>query len=60
MSFQYHSLQQNSAASFANVLERLPPPMRLEVGLYLKMQLVEKAVPRESCNRCATVDTLTS
>eukprot|EP01065_Artemidia_motanka_P040405 TRINITY_DN5059_c0_g1_i1.p1 TRINITY_DN5059_c0_g1~~TRINITY_DN5059_c0_g1_i1.p1 ORF type:complete len:875 (+),score=298.25 TRINITY_DN5059_c0_g1_i1:192-2816(+) len=40
LSFQYHSLQQNAAASLAHILERLPGPMQREVGLYVKVGLV--------------------
>ena len=40
LSFQFHSLQQNAAASLAHTLERLPPAMQREVGLYVKVDLV--------------------
>eukprot|EP01063_Lacrimia_lanifica_P008829 TRINITY_DN1588_c0_g2_i1.p1 TRINITY_DN1588_c0_g2~~TRINITY_DN1588_c0_g2_i1.p1 ORF type:complete len:1077 (+),score=392.47 TRINITY_DN1588_c0_g2_i1:163-3393(+) len=40
LSFQFHSLQQNAAASLAHTLERLPPTMQREVGLYVKVDLV--------------------
>eukprot|EP01062_Namystynia_karyoxenos_P014933 TRINITY_DN1540_c0_g5_i2.p1 TRINITY_DN1540_c0_g5~~TRINITY_DN1540_c0_g5_i2.p1 ORF type:complete len:931 (+),score=299.54 TRINITY_DN1540_c0_g5_i2:148-2940(+) len=40
LSFQYHSLQQNAAASLAHILVRLPPPLQREVGLYVKVDLI--------------------
>ena len=42
LSFQYHSLQQNAAAGFAHILERLPLPMQKEVGLYVRVVLIAK------------------
>eukprot|EP00756_Hemistasia_phaeocysticola_P004415 Hpha_TRINITY_DN12794_c0_g3::TRINITY_DN12794_c0_g3_i1::g.114450::m.114450 len=40
LSYQYHSLMQNAAASLAHTLERLPAQMQREVGLYVKVELV--------------------
>eukprot|EP01062_Namystynia_karyoxenos_P014926 TRINITY_DN1540_c0_g1_i2.p1 TRINITY_DN1540_c0_g1~~TRINITY_DN1540_c0_g1_i2.p1 ORF type:complete len:1052 (+),score=327.65 TRINITY_DN1540_c0_g1_i2:206-3361(+) len=53
LSFQYHSLQQNAAASLAQTLQRLPTQMQREVGLYVKVDLVTN-VPmfRELASDC--------
>eukprot|EP01065_Artemidia_motanka_P013401 TRINITY_DN17413_c0_g2_i1.p1 TRINITY_DN17413_c0_g2~~TRINITY_DN17413_c0_g2_i1.p1 ORF type:complete len:1055 (+),score=268.63 TRINITY_DN17413_c0_g2_i1:47-3166(+) len=53
LSYQYHTVQRSVATNFAHILNKLPPTMQLEVGLYVKVDLVSQ-VPmfRQLSTRC--------
>eukprot|EP01062_Namystynia_karyoxenos_P014934 TRINITY_DN1540_c0_g6_i1.p1 TRINITY_DN1540_c0_g6~~TRINITY_DN1540_c0_g6_i1.p1 ORF type:complete len:1143 (+),score=260.82 TRINITY_DN1540_c0_g6_i1:212-3640(+) len=57
LSFQFHSLQQNAAAgSLGYTLSGLPDGMKREVGLYIKVDLVEKVPMFQTLSRSCQME----
>eukprot|EP01065_Artemidia_motanka_P052768 TRINITY_DN9619_c0_g2_i1.p1 TRINITY_DN9619_c0_g2~~TRINITY_DN9619_c0_g2_i1.p1 ORF type:complete len:1504 (+),score=567.63 TRINITY_DN9619_c0_g2_i1:109-4620(+) len=42
LGFQFHSLQQNVAASFAQYLDRLPTQMQHQISIYIKIDIISQ------------------